>query len=186
MDGGHVLRALLARSRPFVQATRTAVAVAKVIAVLLGLFAVLMLNVLLLLLAGFVYLAAVSEATTVVTRDLLGDIGVRDLVHPELTVIRAGTLVVELINRMLSERRTEYVVVDRGGTVLGTVTLADIQDPATLDPGTTVEEVMTEDPPTISADARFLEVVRDLVEHEDVRPDLLDHPGSRHGLFVAG
>lgn len=181
MDGGRVLRSLLARSRPFVQATRMAVSVAKVIALLLGLVGVFTVNILLILVAGFVYLAAVSEATTVVTRDLLSDISVRDLVRPDMNTVLTGTSVLLLVDQMLTERRTAYIVVDDTGTVVGVITLANLQG-ALETPQTTVDDIMTKNPPTISADATAFELFTTLGQGRGEYV-LLEEDGRTIGLI---
>ncbi|RBI59646.1 peptidase M50 [halophilic archaeon] len=182
MDGGRILRALLARSRPFVEATQRAVQVATVVAILLALVGIFTLNILLLLIAGFVFLAGRSEATIVMTQELLSGVRVRDLIRPELPTVRAGTPVQTLIDRMLRDRRTEYVVVDQSGTVQGVVTLANIQMlPEMISPETKVEDVMTEDPPTISSDDDAFKLFRKLGE-TDAHCVLVEHEGQVLGL----
>ncbi|WP_254544622.1 site-2 protease family protein [Halomarina pelagica] len=182
MDGGRILRALLARSRPFVEATQRAVQVATVVAILLALVGLFTFDILLLLIAGFVFLAGRSEATIVMTQELLSGVRVRDLMRPELPTVRTGTPVQALIDRMLHERRTEYVVVDQSRTVQGVVTLANVQTlPETIDPDTTVDEVMTEDPPTISSDDDAFELFRKIGD-TDAHCVLIEEQGRVLGL----
>jgi Zn-dependent protease len=78
MDGGRVLRALLARSRPYAEATQTAASVGKGMAILLAVVAVLAFAPILLLVAMFVYVAAGAESRATVMRDLLADMTARD------------------------------------------------------------------------------------------------------------
>ena len=64
MDGGRILRALLARSRPHAKATQQAARVGQGFAILLGLWGLLAgFNPFLLVLALFIYIAAASEST---------------------------------------------------------------------------------------------------------------------------
>jgi CBS domain-containing protein len=62
-----------------------------------------------------------------------------------------------LVDRMLTERRTAYIVVNDTGTVVGVITLANLQG-ALETPQTTVDDIMTENPPMISADATAFEL----------------------------
>ncbi|TWU35229.1 putative zinc metalloprotease Rip3 [Novipirellula aureliae] len=61
MDGGRVLRATLALTLPYRTATRVAVGVGQVVAIGLAIVGLMTGNLLLMLLAGFVFLAAQSE-----------------------------------------------------------------------------------------------------------------------------
>jgi len=64
MDGdGCYLRALLARSQPYAQATQQAASIGKLFAVLMGLFGLFSGNIILIGVAFFVYIAASSEAS---------------------------------------------------------------------------------------------------------------------------
>lgn len=71
MDGGRILRALLARDQPYARATQTAATVGKGFAILMGFLGVFG-NPLLVLIALFVYVAASAESRATVLRDLLG------------------------------------------------------------------------------------------------------------------
>ncbi|OYR82731.1 metalloprotease, partial [Halorubrum distributum] len=62
MDGGRVLRALLARNQPHAQATQRAAAVGKVFAFLMGIIGLFTFQLLLIVLAFFIYIAASGEA----------------------------------------------------------------------------------------------------------------------------
>jgi Zn-dependent protease len=79
MDGGRILRALLARSRPYVSATRIAGRIGVIFALLFAVVGVLSFNLILLLLAVFVYGAATTESRTVLIDELLEGITVGDI-----------------------------------------------------------------------------------------------------------
>jgi Zn-dependent protease/CBS domain-containing protein len=125
MDGGRVLRALLARSQPHALATQRAAAIGKVFAFLLaivGLFG----NWLLILLALFIYIAASSEAQQTTLKAAFEGVTVRDVMTPreELQTVTKETSVKELIDRMFRERHTGYPVLE-GTRLVGMVTLED-------------------------------------------------------------
>ncbi len=65
MDGGRVLRALLAMGMPYRNATRLAASVGQVVAILFALFGLMSANLMLVILAGFVFLAGRGEAMMV-------------------------------------------------------------------------------------------------------------------------
>ena len=62
MDGGRVLRALLAMRMPFVRATNIAAKVGRALAVVAGVFGLITFQPMLMLIAAFVYFAAGQEA----------------------------------------------------------------------------------------------------------------------------
>src|SRR5262249_33299374 len=66
MDGGRILRAFLALSKPEAEATRIAARAGRALAVLLGLYSLISANYLLLFVAFFVYLGAVQESAAAI------------------------------------------------------------------------------------------------------------------------
>jgi len=126
MDGGRVLRALLARSRPYGTATRIAARVGVGFAILFAVFGVLSFSPLLVLLALFVYGAATGESRTVALADLLEGVTVGDVAAPADATIESDATVEQLVDRLFADRQTEYTVT-RDGVVVGVVTLADFR-----------------------------------------------------------
>jgi Zn-dependent protease/predicted transcriptional regulator len=169
MDGGRVLRALLARSRPYAEATRTAASVGKGMAILLAVVAVLAFAPLMLLIAMFVYVAAGAESRTTVMRDLLADMTARDLMSTDVRTVTPETTVDEFLDRVVTERTTAYPVMDKG-TVTGLVTLNTVRsvDPAKRS-STTVADVMGASPPSVHPDDDAFEAMRALGESKGDR-----------------
>ncbi|QLD89992.1 site-2 protease family protein [Natronomonas salina] len=164
MDGGRVLRALLARERPYAEATRTAAAVGKGMAVLLAVVAVLLLAPLMLLVAMFVYVAAGAESRATVIRDLLRGMTARELMSSDVRTVAPGATVAEFLERVVTERTVAYPVMD-GETVTGLVTLDVVRTvPRERRDSTTVADVMGAAPPTVAPDADAFEALRALSE----------------------
>lgn len=159
MDGGRVLRALLARTRPYAEATQTAATVGKLMAILMAILAVFALAPILLLIAMFIYIAAGAESRTTVLRELLRGVTVRELVSSDVRTVTPETTVAEFLDRVLAERTTVYPVMDRG-TVTGVVTLASVRqvDPEDRET-TTVADVMGGAPPSVEPDADAFEAL---------------------------
>lgn len=63
MDGGRILRALLARRMSYLRATETSVRIARVVAIALGIYAILTLQLYLVLLAVVLWVMATAELT---------------------------------------------------------------------------------------------------------------------------
>jgi Zn-dependent protease/CBS domain-containing protein len=155
MDGGRILRALLARSRPYGTATRLAARVGVLFAFLFAIVAVLNFQIILLLLAFFIYGAATTESRTVLLDELLEGITVGDIMTREPARVAASTTVADFGSQMLRDRQPVHLVVDADGTPVGIVTLDDLkkarrQDRDTKTVGDIVRDVPRVDP---SADA---------------------------------
>jgi Zn-dependent protease/CBS domain-containing protein len=148
MDGGRILRALLARSQPHARATQQAARVGQGFAILLGLWGLLAgFNPFLIVLALFIYIAAASESTRTVMNAAFEGVGVREVMTPreELHVVGPETSVAELIERMFRERHTGYPVLD-DERVAGIVTLSDAREVDEVErEAFTVADVMSRD-----------------------------------------
>ena len=75
MDGGRILRALLARKMPYARATEIAVKVGRTTAIAMGVFGLLTLNLILVAISIFVYTAAGAELTRVRMEEAMGGRG---------------------------------------------------------------------------------------------------------------
>ncbi|GGL47354.1 site-2 protease family protein [Halocalculus aciditolerans] len=163
MDGGRVLRAYLARTRPYGVATRIAARIGVGFAVLFAIFGILAFAPLFLLLAWFVYSAATGESRTVLLDDLLEGLTVRDILAEPQT-IDADETVQAFADRMLADRRTEFAVTENGH-VVGLATMDALKRVREVERDAyAVREIMRTDLPTIDADADAFEALATLNE----------------------
>jgi Zn-dependent protease/CBS domain-containing protein len=184
MDGGRVLRALLARTRPHARATQIAAEVGKVFAFLLGLFG-LFTNLFLVALAFFIYIGASSEAQQTVMKAAFQDVTVRDVMtpHEDLDVVTEDTSVAELLDRMFTERHTGYPVL-RSGRLVGMVTLGDARSIKEVERDAyRVEDVMSDDLTTISPDADAMTAIEQMQQNDVGRLPVVDDAGELVGLI---
>jgi len=126
MDGGRILRGLLARRKGPVSATRIAAAVGRVFAVIFGIAGFLTGNFLLFLVAFFVYMGAAAEEREVLARAALGELTVAELMAPQAVSVPAADLVFDAGERMLAEKRLAFPVVE-DGRVVGLISLEDVE-----------------------------------------------------------
>jgi Zn-dependent protease/CBS domain-containing protein len=184
MDGGRVLRALLARTRPHARATQIAAEVGKLFAVVLaivGLFA----NLFLVALAFFIYIGASSEAQQTVMKAAFQDVTVGDIMTPaaELKTVTADTSVTALTDRMFRERHTGYPVL-RGGSLVGMVTLDDTREVREVERDAyRVEDVMATDLVTITPDADAMDAISMMQREKVGRLPVVDETGNLVGLI---
>ena len=103
MDGGRILRAALAARMGGLRATLVAAGIGRAAAILMGLLGLWTGNVLLILIAVFVYFGAGAEATSARVREALEGLQIVDLVplirRPPATILEAAPLT-EVLPRM--------------------------------------------------------------------------------------
>lgn len=124
LDGGRVLRALLAMRMPYVRATRIAAAMGKGLAALLGIAGMLG-NPLLLLIALFVFVAAQQESQLVQTHVALEHVPVTDAMVTHFQCIASEQPVSRAVSLMLSSEQDDFPVLD-DGRVAGVLTRSDV------------------------------------------------------------
>ena len=145
MDGGRILRALLASRGSYARATQRAATLGKFMAIAMALVGVFAGGVILILVALFVYVAATAESRATVLRELLRGVVVRDLMTGDVEPVRGDDTVEHVVERIMFERLTSFPVVDSAGDLVGMVSMGDLRDVASEDrTRTRVDEVMGE------------------------------------------
>ncbi|MFB6142533.1 MAG: CBS domain-containing protein [Halorientalis sp.] len=186
MDGGRVLRALLARSYPHAKATRWAAEVGKAFAVLLALFGLFGGGgIFLVAIAFFIYVGAAGEAEQTVTRAAFQGVTVGDVMTPaeEVQTVSPGDSVADLLERMFRERHTGYPVTE-GGEVVGLVTLDDAMTVDAVERDAfTVRDVMSTDLHTVEPTADAMDAHTRL-QQRDVGRLLVMADGELRGLVT--
>jgi Zn-dependent protease/CBS domain-containing protein len=121
MDGGRVLRALIATRAPYGRATRIAARIGQGFAFLLG-FVGLLGNPMLIFIAMFIYIAASQEAAFASLKDLSGSLSVLDVMTTEFRVLTEDATVRDGVEALLHTSQHEFPVVDPDNRVLGILT----------------------------------------------------------------
>jgi CBS domain-containing protein len=177
MDGGRVLRALLARTRPHARATQIAAEVGKGFAILLGLFGVLVVfNPFLIAIAFFIYIGAAGEAQQTIMRAAFEGVVVGDIMTPADHVDTVGDNmpVRELIDRMFEQCHTGYPV-ERAGEIVGLVTLEDARAVRNVErEAHTVRDIMTTDIYSVSPDEDVMAALEKLQNNDIGRLLVID------------
>ncbi len=123
MDGGRVLRAVLAMKRSYLEATRMAVQIGKTLAVFMGLIG-LFYNPLLIIIAFFIYIAASEEGRQTSVSETLSGIKVKDIMTTDVITVSPELNITGLIDLMFERKHMGYPVVDNRKLV-GIVTFTD-------------------------------------------------------------
>ncbi|MFC7071075.1 CBS domain-containing protein [Halobaculum lipolyticum] len=185
MDGGRVLRALLAIRFPHARATQIAAEVGKVFAFLLGLFGLFGGNWLTVGLAFFIYIAASSESQQTTMRAAFQGVSVGDIMTPRdsLKTVEPRTSVAQLMERMFRERHTGYPVL-KNGRLVGMVTLEDAQGVREVERDAyTVQDVMATDITSVTPEADALAALEAMQQSGVGRLAVVDAEGDLVGLI---
>lgn len=119
LDGGRVLRAVLAHFKGHLRATELAATIGRVAAVLFGLAALMMGNIILLLIAVFIFFAAGSEAGMARMREVMFNVPARDLMITQYRALSPEDRVGEAADELIRTSQTEFPVVDDDGRPVG-------------------------------------------------------------------
>ena len=120
MDGGRILRAVLAMQMPEIQATRIAAGIGQILAIILCGFGLVTGQVILVLIAFFVFLGAGQEVTSIKTRSFLAGRLVVDAMQSNFLTLKGGDTLDDAAKRLLEGSQTDFPVMN-GDEVLGMI-----------------------------------------------------------------
>ena len=129
MDGGRVLRALLAmRMNNYTRATDIAARVGRALALVLGIVGLFYFttNPFWVLIALFVWMGAGSEAAAVQTSATLDGVAIEDLMIREVQTLAPHDPMSRAVQLTLDGFQQDFPVVDDSGAVVGVLTRADL------------------------------------------------------------
>ncbi len=121
LDGGRVLRALLATRLPYARATSLAVSIGRGFAWLLGLYGFLGGGFFLIILAVFIYIGAGQEGAMVQVRNILRGFTVGEAYSREAHTLPPTATLQEAAELVLSSLQSSFPVCD-GGRLVGMLT----------------------------------------------------------------
>jgi Zn-dependent protease/predicted transcriptional regulator len=113
MDGGRVLRALLAKRMEYVRATQIAARVGQGLAFLFG-FVGLFTNPFLVFIALFVWIGAAQEAAVVETKSALGSVSVKDAMISDFRTLSPRDELSKAVKLVLGGWQQDFPVVTQG------------------------------------------------------------------------
>jgi len=159
MDGGRVLRSLLAKRYGYVRATRISASIGKVLAIVMGITG-LFTNIWLTLIALFIYMGAVEEEKAVTLEGLLAKYRVGDIMTSNPIYVTPDTTVKDVIDLMLKHKHLGYPVVE-DDRVVGIVTLKDIMN---ADENDVVANVMSREVVVVTPNTEVFEALKLMTE----------------------
>ncbi len=125
MDGGRVLRALLAARLGYQKATKIAVNFGHAFALIFAYFGIIRLNIILIVIAVFIYTAASGEEAQVDVKETLKKFKVRDILPRDFISLSNGTTLAKVLELIFHSHQEDFPIVD-GKALVGFVTRQDI------------------------------------------------------------
>ncbi len=142
MDGGRVLRALLAMRLPYDRATAAAAAVGRAMAVVFALYAIFYSsNPLLIVIAFFVWTGAGTEAAAAIEQTAIEGASVADAMLVEFTSLRPEDTAADAARLILRSYQTDFPVLE-SGHVTGVVTRSAVVTALAISPDRSAREMM--------------------------------------------
>ncbi|MBN8917633.1 MAG: site-2 protease family protein [Rhizobiales bacterium] len=179
MDGGRVLRALLAMNMGFARATAVAASIGQGLAIGLGLLGIFT-NPMLMIIGVFVFLAASGEAGQVQLREASRGHIVADAMITHFETLGPQSTVDDATEALIRSTQKEFPVVDGAGHLRGVLTRdAMIRALKEQGPTTPVIEVMQHDIPTVEARSKLDAALKLITSAQVPAVGVLDAPGGR-------
>lgn len=185
MDGGRLLRAVLATRVDFERATRIAAKAGHFIALafaIVGLFA----NPMLIIIALFIYFAATAEMQATAVRSFSVDMPVARAMITEFATLSSRATVAEAVEVLLRTSQKLIPVVDDAGQFAGGIEIADVlrvlHEPESRQQS--VADFMTGDIPTLPQTAKLDEAFRLLQEKMAPAVAIVDGASRVTGLVT--
>jgi Zn-dependent protease len=183
MDGGRVLRALLATRMPWPRATQVAATAGQGLAFVFG-FLGLLYNPILIFIAIFVYLAAGAEAQNAQMREVAASVLVGDVMVTDFRSLERGTTVDEAVEALLATSQWEFPVTDAEGHFAGLLTRdAMIRTLRTAGPTALIDDAIV-DIPQVNHRQPLNDALRQMQEGGAAAVAVTDRTGALVGLMT--
>jgi len=163
LDGGRVLRALLATRMEYGRATKTAATIGKIIAVLMAIIGIF-LNIWLTLVAIFIYIGASQEEKTVEMSLALEGITVKDIMSTTVVTVPPNMPLDELSNYMMIHKHMGYPVTENS-KLIGIVTFNDLHGHKKNSESLLIKDIMTTPVITISPGNNAIDAFKIMARH---------------------
>ncbi|MFQ3647955.1 MAG: site-2 protease family protein [Aggregatilineales bacterium] len=184
MDGGRVLRALLATRLSYPRATAIAVGIGQALAWIIGLWGFLSGAFFVILVAIFIYMGAGQENQQVQVRHVLRDLTVRHAYSRRVRVLTPETTLAEAVEHVVTGFQSDFPVCD-GQRLQGLLTYKNLIDGLSKHtPNTPVSAAMTTHIQPLAPDAALVHAQQEMMRQGiDVLP-VVEH-GEFKGLLTS-
>ena len=184
MDGGRVLRSLLAMTLPYGRATQIAAWIGQALAFVFG-FIGLFTNPMLVFIAFFIFLGAQQESAMAQMKDLSLNLRVAEAMVTHLVKLPPDATLEDAVEALLRTSQHEFPIVDVDERVLGVLTRDALIAALKRDgPATLVAKVMQRDLPVVQADEPFDKAFHLMQQSAFPALPVVDRFGRLRGLIT--
>jgi Zn-dependent protease/CBS domain-containing protein len=163
MDGGRVLRAALSYRLGRKEATRVAVRLGHIFALLFAYFGIVHGHIFLLIIAVFIYMSASGEGMQVMVQETIKRYRVEDVLSRDFVHVTPETPIKKVLELIFHSHREDFAVMDNG-LLKGIITRKEVmRGMHSVGQEAPVKNVMRADIPPVKATAT-LEVARKLMQ----------------------
>jgi CBS domain-containing protein len=185
MDGGRVLRAILAMRMPYTRATQIAANIGQGLAFLFAIVGFMSGAITLLLIAFFVWTGAAQEAQATQAHSAFAGVPVASAMITEFHAVSPHDNLGQVTQMILHSAQQDFPVLDGTGNLVGLLTRADFLKGLTEQGETaSVAQFMRTNFPTVDAGQMLEPVLERLMENECHTAPVL-HDGRLAGLLTA-
>ena len=187
LDGGRILRALLATRLGAVRATDISSAVGQLFAVAFFLIGLLGGNFLLALVAVFIYFGATGEAQMVRQQEKTSGLRVSDVMgtKPRTETVTPSHTFGQVLDSVIHGYQEDFPVVDESGNLLGMLTRDEIMTAAhSPERYQSVRDLMKTNVPTISSQADLFEEGLSILQQSGLRALPVFENGELVGMLT--
>src|ERR1700760_3268133 len=185
LDGGRVLRALLATRLSYERATQIAATVGQALALLMGIWAFSRGPASLALIAIFIYMGAESESSFVQMRHVTSGIPVSSAMVTRFDTLNHGATLDQAVDALLGSSQHEFPVLDDNGGFAGLLTKHDLLGALRqADSETPVKDVMITGLPTLVPHMSLEQAFGKIKEANVSALPVVDNAGQLVGLFT--
>ena len=170
MDGGRILRSLLAGRLGFRRATKVAVNFGHAFAILFGYIGITQTRLLLIIIAVFIYMSASSEEMQVDVKTILKRFKVRDILYQQFLTLQKDAVFSKVMELIFQTRQEDFPIMDESNeNMIGFVTRDDIMKGVhQLGMVGEVSSIMRTDVPSVN-ELAHLDDVHTLMQTSEIR-----------------
>lgn len=166
MDGGRLLRSILASKMDYRKATKIAVNIGHVFAIIFGYIGFINRHPLLILIAIFIYIAASAEESHVNLKETLKGFRVRDILGTQFLTLDKHTTISRVLELVFHSHQEDFPVME-GDNMVGFVTRGDIIKALhNSGPNTPISDIMRIDIPIVTPEDKLIKVQHIMEENQ--------------------
>jgi CBS-domain-containing membrane protein len=181
MDGGRVLRALLASRMDYARATNIAAHIGQAIALIGGLFALMSMQPILILIAIFIYFAAAQESQSVQVREATSHLRVRHAMITNFRTLGEDATLQDAVDALLAGSQHDFPILNGEGDLIGMLLRSDLITGLAAH-GTThpARELVRDCPAHLEADTSLSRAMEQLQSSACPTLPVFQRPGDQH------